>query len=86
MTESQVENYPDFKARPIKKDIFTKVDALPEVEKREKTTFEEFQLSNPTSDLRKRTYVEYQKELEAMEKAKFKARNFDKQKFEKKRL
>ena len=42
MTESQVESYPDFKARPIKKDIFTKVDALPNVEKREKTTFEEF--------------------------------------------
>ena len=42
MTESQVESYRYFKARPIKKDIFTKVDALPNVEKREKTTFEEF--------------------------------------------
>ena len=43
-------------------------------------------MSNPNSDLRKRTYVEYQKELEAMEKAKFKARAFNKQKFEKKRV
>ena len=42
MTESQVESYPDFKARPLKKDMFTKVDALPNVEKREKTSFEEF--------------------------------------------
>ena len=42
MTDTQVESYPDFKARPIKKDIFTKVDSLPGVEKREKTKFEEF--------------------------------------------
>ena len=58
-TGSQVENFPEFKARPFKKDIFAKIDTLPSVEKREKTTFEAFQLSNPTSDLRKRTFVEY---------------------------
>ena len=80
--ESELSNYPEFKARPFKKQIFAKVSDLPNVEKREQTTFEEFQLSNPACDLRKRTIKEYQGEIQKMKEARFVARSFDKAKFE----
>ena len=55
---------------------------MPATEKRDKTTFNEFKLSNPDSALRRKTLIEYQQELENMRKASFKARSFDKAKFE----
>ena len=55
---------------------------MPATEKREKTTFNEFKLSNPDSAFRRKTLVEYKQELENMRKASFKARSFDKAKFE----
>ena len=56
---------------------------LPKVDKREKTAFNEFKLSNPESTHRRKTLIEYQQDLEKMKRACFKARSFDKSKFEK---
>ena len=72
-----------FKARPFKKIIFEKADSLPQVEKRGKTSFEEFKLSNPECVLRNKSLIEYQKELERMKNARFRARSFDKNRYEK---
>ena len=41
------------------KKIFEKAGNLPSVEKREKTAFNEFKLSNPESALRRKTLIEY---------------------------
>ena len=72
-----------FKARPFKKAIFEKVGDLPQVEKRKQTSFEEFKLSNPEANLRRKTLVAYQNELDRMKNSRFKARSFDKTNYEK---
>ena len=58
---------------------------MPQVEKRLKTDFDEFRLSNTNANLGRKTLIEYENQLNKMQNAQFKARSLDKSLFEKKR-
>lgn len=71
-------NFEPFKARPLNKAIFERQASLPAVEKKQKTTFEQFKLSQTNIKLGAKTLVEYKEELEKIEKSNFKARALNK--------
>ena len=48
-----------FKARPLKKKILEKPCALPSVEKKERTEFDSFRLSNGNQNIGKKSLLEY---------------------------
>jgi hypothetical protein len=58
-SDSHSQKASDFKAKPLNKKIFEEGPKLPEVEKRLKTTFDEFQLSKSNGKLGKRSLIEY---------------------------
>lgn len=57
--DEQLQNEHAFKARPLNQKIFESQAKLPSVERKEKTTFEEFHLSGSNATLAKKTLVEY---------------------------
>ena len=71
----------NFKALPLNKSMFKRAASLPRVEKKMKTGFDEFKLSNGNQNLGRKTLIEYQEEIERMQNAQFKAKAFDKDKF-----
>jgi hypothetical protein len=49
----------EFKARPLNKKIFETTSKLPDISKKQSTTFDEFILSKSNAKLAKKTLVEY---------------------------
>ena len=52
-------NTPTFKAKPLNKKIFEKQPSFPQIDKKQQTSFNEFNLSKSNGKLIKRTYEEY---------------------------
>ena len=66
----------EFKARPFNRKIFENTGALPHIDKKSKTTFEEFSLSRSNNKLAKKTLEEYIGNRENNSANLFRARSF----------